>query len=123
MKYGRIEGDLIVEIIDFNPAGKFNESLIWIKVPESCESGWVVKDGKAKQPEISQAELTEQAEERKRYLIAEATEITQLWQTQLILGIITEEDKASLKEWMLYVQKVQAVDVSTAPDIVWPVKP
>nr|WP_080728216.1 tail fiber assembly protein [Morganella morganii] len=46
-----------------------------------------------------------------------------MWQTQLILGIITDEDKASLTEWMLYVQKVQAVDTSAAPDIIWPEKP
>ncbi|WP_425313329.1 tail fiber assembly protein [Morganella morganii] len=36
---------------------------------------------------------------------------------------MTDEDKASLKEWMLYVQKVQALDVSTDADIIWPVKP
>lgn len=123
MKYGRIEGDLVVEIIDFNPSGKFNESLVWIKVPENCETGWVVTDGKVKQPEISQAELTEQAEEIKQILITEANQKTQMWQTQLIIGIITDEDKASLTKWMLYVQKAQAVDTSAAPDIIWPEKP
>ncbi|HAT1525199.1 TPA: tail fiber assembly protein [Morganella morganii] len=63
------------------------------------------------------------AESQKQALIAEASEKTELWRIQLMLGTITEEDKASLKEWMLYVQKVQAIDVSTAPDIFWPVKP
>lgn len=64
-----------------------------------------------------------EAEEKKSYLIAEANQKTQMWQTQLILGIITDEDKASLTEWMLYVQKVQAVDTSATPDIIWPEKP
>lgn len=63
------------------------------------------------------------AESQKQALIAEASEKTELWRTQLMLGIITDEDKSSLKEWMLYVQKVQALDVSIAPDIIWPVKP
>lgn len=63
------------------------------------------------------------AESQKQALIAEASEKTELWRTQLMLGIITEEDKDSLKEWMLYVQEVQALDVSTAPDIALPVKP
>jgi len=49
--------------------------------------------------------------------------MTQAWQTQLLLGIITDGDKASLTKWMQYIQAVQAVDVSTAPDISWPVKP
>ncbi|EOV9069101.1 tail fiber assembly protein [Morganella morganii] len=63
------------------------------------------------------------ADEEKYYRIAEATQKTQMWQTQLTLDIITDEDKASLTEWMLYVQKVQAVDTSAAPDIIWPEKP
>ncbi|WP_228006357.1 tail fiber assembly protein [Morganella morganii] len=74
-------------------------------------------------PPPTKEQLIEQAEQQKQALIAEASQKTQLWQTQLMLGIITEEDKASLKEWMLYVQKVQAADVSAAPDIIWPVKP
>lgn len=74
-------------------------------------------------PPPTKAELTEQAELKKQALITEANQKTQLWQTQLMLGIITDEDKASLTEWMLYVQKVQAVDTSTAPDIIWPEKP
>uniref|UniRef100_UPI0021A6A9B9 tail fiber assembly protein n=1 Tax=Morganella morganii TaxID=582 RepID=UPI0021A6A9B9 len=59
----------------------------------------------------------------KQALIAEASQKTQLWQTQLMLDIITEEDKASLKEWMLYVQQVQAVDPSLGADVVWPTPP
>lgn len=63
------------------------------------------------------------AESQKQALIAEASEKTELWRTQLMLGIITEEDEASLKEWMQYVQKVQAIDTSDAPDIELPLKP
>ncbi|HFK5463615.1 TPA: tail fiber assembly protein [Morganella morganii] len=74
-------------------------------------------------PPPSKEQLAEQAEQLKQALIAEAGDKTQLWQTQLMLGIITDEDKASLTAWMLYVQKVQAVDTSTAPDIIWPEKP
>ncbi|MEM8183804.1 tail fiber assembly protein [Morganella morganii subsp. sibonii] len=69
------------------------------------------------------AELVEQTESKKRSLIAEASQKTQMWQTQLMLDIITEEDKASLKEWMLYVQQVQAVDPSLGAGVVWPTPP
>ncbi|MEM8158299.1 tail fiber assembly protein [Morganella morganii] len=74
-------------------------------------------------PPVTKEQLIVEAEAKKQALIDEVNQKTQLWQTQLMLGIITEEDKASLKEWMLYAQKVQAVDTSTAPDIHWPVKP
>jgi hypothetical protein len=56
----------------------------------------------------------------KAELISQANSTTQAWQTQLSLGIITEADKASLTVWMKYIQMVQAVDISTAPDISWP---
>lgn len=83
---------------------------------------------KAEAMKIANPKLTKEqhvliAEEKKQQLIDEANQKTQMWQTQLMLGIITDEDKASLTEWMLYVQKVQAVDTSTAPDIIWPEKP
>lgn len=74
-------------------------------------------------PPPTKEQLIEQAGYQKQALIAEASQKTQLWQTQLILGIITEEDKASLKEWMLYVQQVQAVDPSLEADVVWPTPP
>lgn len=76
-----------------------------------------------RQPKLTPEQQVEQAEQQKQYLIAEASQKTQLWQTQLILGIITEEDKASLKEWMLYVQEVQAVDPSPGAAVVWPIPP
>ncbi|MCV5977603.1 tail fiber assembly protein, partial [Escherichia coli] len=44
-------------------------------------------------------------------------------QTELQLGIISDEDKASLIAWMNYIKAVQAVDTSKAPDITWPDKP
>lgn len=74
-------------------------------------------------PPVTEEQLIAEAEAQKLVLIAEASQKTQLWQTQLMLGIITEEDKTSLKEWMLYVQKVQAVDPSLGADVVWPTPP
>ncbi|MEZ2587862.1 tail fiber assembly protein [Pantoea agglomerans] len=64
-----------------------------------------------------------EARERQAALIGEANSITQAWQTQLLLGIITESDKASLTAWMKYIQAVQDKDLSGAPYIDWPEKP
>lgn len=112
-----------------------NNKVFGIDVDSSNEDSWEnsIKKGwteisreeaeKITNPPATKEQLTEQAEQQKQALIREANQKTQLWQTQLMLGIITAEDKASLTEWMLYVQKVQAVDTSTAPDIIWPEKP
>lgn len=72
---------------------------------------------------LSQEELIEQAHNQQVALLAEAQSTISLWQTELQLGIISEDDKASLITWMKYIQALNAVDTSTAPDIEWPVKP
>ncbi len=78
---------------------------------------WITDANAQKAASIKEAEL------KKEVLIKEANEKTQAWQTQLLLGIISDEDKNSLITWMKYVQAVQAVDPQTAPSITWPVKP
>ena len=64
-----------------------------------------------------------EAEQQKSALLAEAQNTISLWQTELQLGIISDDDKASLIAWMKYIQALNAVDTSTEPDIEWPVKP
>ena len=64
----------------------------------------------------------EAAEQQKAALLLEAQATISFWQTELQLGIISDEDKASLIAWMSYIKAVQAVDTSAAPDINWPEK-
>lgn len=63
------------------------------------------------------------AEKQKAALLAEAQTTISLWQTELQLGIISDEDTASLIAWIKYIKAVQAFDTSKAPDIIWPDKP
>lgn len=63
------------------------------------------------------------AEQQKAALLTEAQETISFWQTELQLGIISDEDKSSLIAWVQYIKAVQAVDTSKAPDITWPEQP
>lgn len=63
------------------------------------------------------------AEQKKSALLNKAQSTISLWQTELQLGIISDDDKASLIAWVKYIQALSAVDTATAPDIDWPVKP
>ncbi|UAN17384.1 tail fiber assembly protein [Enterobacter asburiae] len=74
-------------------------------------------------PPPTQEELIAQADATKEALILSAKQTISIWQTELQLGIISDEDKASLIAWMNYIKAVQAVDTSKAPDITWPEKP
>jgi len=62
-------------------------------------------------------------EKEKSTRIAEANSVSAAWQAQLLLGIITEDDKERLTAWMAYAQKIQRVDVLSTPFITWPERP
>lgn len=79
-------------------------------------SEWVTDTDAQKSSQVAAAE------QKKASLLAEAQSAISLWQTELQLGIISDNDKASLIAWMKYIQALNAVDTSTAPDIEWPVK-
>lgn len=80
-------------------------------------SGWVTDANAQKCGQVAAAQ------QKKTSLLAEAQSTISLWQTELQLGIISDDDKASLITWMKYIQALNAVDTSTVPDLVWPVKP
>ncbi|MEN4591849.1 tail fiber assembly protein [Pantoea agglomerans] len=93
--------------------------------PLKPATAWDKWDGEkwVTDPAEEKAAAIKEARERQTLLIAEANSITQAWQTQLRLEMITESDKTSLMEWMKYVQAVQAVRTDDAPDVIWPEKP
>ena len=73
--------------------------------------------------EAQKAANVEAAEQQKAHLLKAANSKISLWQTELQLGIISDDDKASLIAWIGYIKAVTATDTSTAPDIEWPVQP
>ncbi len=74
-------------------------------------------------PPVTKEQLIAEAEARKQALITEVNTETQMLQTKLALGRIKDDEKAWLNAWLDYLDELEAVDVSTAPDIIWPVKP
>lgn len=73
--------------------------------------------------DAQQQSLLDAAASEKAARVSEANGITQAWQTQLLLGIITDADKAALTAWMRYIQNVQEVNISQFPNVKWPMKP
>ncbi|WP_170865721.1 tail fiber assembly protein [Serratia plymuthica] len=84
---------------------------------------WVFNGKKITPRTYSKEEYKVLAQAQKELLLEEANKKTQAWQTQLMLGMINDTNKASLISWMEYVQKVQDIDVSEAPNIAWPNPP
>lgn len=75
------------------------------------------------QPAPSPMQLIKEAELRRQQLLSTANILTADWRTELALGLINDEDKARLIEWMQYIKAVKAIDTSSAPNISWPEKP
>ncbi|EGD9637233.1 TPA: tail fiber assembly protein [Escherichia coli] len=97
--------DNVTTIAPSTPYDRWNGSE-WVTDADAQKSGQVLE-----------------AEQQKSALLAEAQSTISLWQTELQLGIISNDDKTSLIAWMKYIQALNAVDTTTAPDIEWPVKP
>ncbi|MFP1927394.1 tail fiber assembly protein [Lonsdalea quercina] len=74
-------------------------------------------------PPLSHDELIAIAESKRVQLLNHADEVVKDWRVELALDEISDEDKAELSAWMAYKRAVKAVDVSTAPEISWPVGP
>jgi len=63
------------------------------------------------------------AETTRSILLSVAKDTISIWQSELLLGTISDGDKASLTLWIAYIKEVQTVDTSTAPDVSWPDTP
>lgn len=74
-------------------------------------------------PPPTKEQLIAKAEYDKQALIAEVQSETQLLQTKHAMKRIKPYEEALLIAWLDYLDELEAVNVSTAPDIIWPVKP
>lgn len=77
-------------------------------------------------PLPTKEELIADAEAKKQKFISEVFSETEMLRAKLALGRIKDDEKARLNAWLDYLDyldELEAVDVSTAPDIIWPVKP
>ncbi|EJY0862883.1 tail fiber assembly protein [Escherichia coli] len=69
------------------------------------------------------------AEDERDALLKQVSIMTSDWEKDLLLGLISDEDKEKLKAWRMYAKSLQALDFSTITDktsyraIEWPVSP
>ncbi|MFV9377757.1 tail fiber assembly protein [Citrobacter portucalensis] len=75
-------------------------------------------------PPPTHEELIQTAEFERERLLKHADEVMLDWRTELMLGEISDANRAKLSAWQAYKNKVKSVDVTTDPDHVnWPVPP
>ena len=64
------------------------------------------------------------AENNRQRLLTHADSVMLDWRTELMLGEISDANKAKLSAWLAYKNEVKVVDVTTDPEHVnWPAPP
>lgn len=76
-------------------------------------------------PPPTHNELSAAAELGKQRRIDEASVYmnSKQWPGKAVMGRLKDKEKAQYNEWLDYLDELEAVDTSTAPDINWPEKP
>lgn len=76
-------------------------------------------------PPPTHEESVASAEAQKQMLIDQANEYinSKQWPGKAAIGRLKDDELAQYNEWLDYLDELEAVDTSTAPDINWPEKP
>ncbi|WP_353613973.1 tail fiber assembly protein [Mangrovibacter phragmitis] len=67
-------------------------------------------------PAPTASELIAQAKIKQESLLTSAKNTISVWQSELLLGIISDADKATLTAWIPYIKELQALDFSSITD-------
>lgn len=73
--------------------------------------------------EAQKAAQVVQLEAVRTSLLSQADDIMRDWRDELALGVISDEDKAKLLNWLDYKKHVKAVNISVGESISWPEEP
>ncbi|WP_416776578.1 hypothetical protein ACNFJN_16280 [Xenorhabdus budapestensis] len=55
-KWARLENNIVIELTDTDPAGRFHPLLIWVECPVGIPAGYIYENGKFVQPENTKLE-------------------------------------------------------------------
>lgn len=122
--YAVIENGVVVNVIVWDGvAGLGDGDQMIIETVDGCGIGWTYAGGEFIPPPVADqdpAELIASADAEKQNRLSYATNKIVVWQTKLLMGrTLTDSESAKLNAWMDYIDAVQAIDTSTAPDINW----
>lgn len=93
----------------------------WFNPPEGKMAVW--QDGKPVLVDIPPPDYVAIATQKRNVLRAEADYAIVPLQDSVDIDEATDEEIALLKKWKAYRVALNRLDLSTAPDIAWPVKP
>lgn len=124
--YALIKDGQVVNTVLWDGEGDIFEDYETVKIDgQGVGIGWTY-DGKKftapPQPASTPEDLIQNAELQKQYLIDQANGYidSKQWPSKLALGRLSDADKALFNQWLDYLDALESVDPSKAPEIVWP---
>ncbi len=99
-----------------------------VPISGSASIGWSYSNGTfthPPEPEKTHEELVEEANAKKNSLIVSANEFmnSKQWPGKAAIGRLKGDELAQYNAWLDYLDALEVVDTSTAPDIAWPTPP
>lgn len=133
MQYAIIDADVVVNVIVWDGESEWepDDKLTVIDISDISPApgiGWSF-DGTnfiaPPEPEKNEEELIAEAKFQKQAYIEHANDYMndRQWPGKAVLGRLTEAEKEQYNLWLDYLNALEAVDTSSAPDINWPKSP
>ncbi|WP_434526310.1 tail fiber assembly protein [Photorhabdus asymbiotica] len=118
---------ITTDVSKFAPLGfsvaEINKNEVPKEFNEKTNHKWMF-DGQKIFPYVAtKEELIRNAEYKRVQLLVKANNIIVPLQDAIDLNIATEEEKNTLLKWKKYRIMLNRIDISTAPEIVWPTPP
>lgn len=89
----------------------------------SVERGYIYSGNQFSAPPKTKDEEVAAAYLEKMHLTFAARAIISTLQADLLLGEISDDDKARLIEWRAYLKKLEVIDIQGSPGVDWPNTP
>lgn len=130
-RYAVVLNDEVINVVVWDgitPWAPEEGEAVLVPEGEVAGIGWSYVDGvfaPPPEPEKTPEEHLAEAEAERAALVSQANALIsgKMWPSKLNLGRLTEEEKALFNAWLDYIEVLNTLDLSTAPDIVWPDAP
>lgn len=124
--YAVVKDGVVVNLIAWDGKGNWQPEIgVAVQVHGMVSKGWLY-DGKTFFKPVGQSgddDDIHQAEELRQALLSDARMKVADWQTDLLLGTLSDEDKTKLIAWRRYIKALEAMTISDGAEISWPEPP
>ena len=124
--YAVVKDGVVVNLVSWGGEGDWHPEIgEAVQVNGMVSKGWLY-DGKTFFKPAGQTgdnDDIHQVEEARQALLSDARMKVADWQTDLLLGTLSDEDQTKLIEWRGYIKALEAMTMLDAEEISWPEPP